>query len=171
MSNLAVREAALSALESFESKPTSLINYQSNGRVIVFGEEAKLARCIDFSQPLKLTLIVTDSIGDSTLSGAISLGQRNIDIQGHLGRFVVNLVGSDNSVETLQADIVLDLNPEALIALEIPPPGYLRETLDGSNLNSLEEQLLDLTGEFEKPKYFKYDASICAPWSEWDNRL
>jgi ferredoxin len=162
VSNVSAREAALTTFESFESKPTSLISYQSNGRVIVFGEEAILARCIDFPEPLKLTLIVTDSMGDSTLSGAISLGQRNIDIQGHLGRFVVNLVGSDNSVETLQADIVLDLSPEALIALEIPPPGYLHETLHVSNLKSLEDQLLELTGEFEKPKYFKYDASICA---------
>ncbi|MCZ6881604.1 MAG: 4Fe-4S binding protein [Gammaproteobacteria bacterium] len=162
MSNLTARKAALSTLEGFEPTPTSLISYQSNGKVIVFGEQATLARCNDFPSPLKLSLIVMDSTGDSALPGAISLNQRNIDIQGHLGGFVVNLIGPDNSVETLQADMVLDLNPEALISLEIPPPGYLHEILHSENLKQLQEQLLDLIGEFEKPKYFSYDASICA---------
>jgi ferredoxin len=162
VTNSSAREAALSTLEAFEPTPTSLISYQSNGTVIVLGEEATLAHCNDFPSPLKLNFIVMDSTGDSHLPGAISLNQRNIHIQGHLGSFVVKLISPDNSVENFQADIVLDLNPEALISLEMPPPGYLHEILDSENLKQLQDQLLDLTGEFEKPKYFSYDASICA---------
>ncbi|MFA9420173.1 MAG: 4Fe-4S binding protein [Gammaproteobacteria bacterium] len=162
MSNLTARESALSTFEAFEPTPTSLIGYQSNGRVVIIGDEDTLAQCNEFPQPLKPTLVVTNSTGGSTLPGAISLNQRKIDIKGHLGEFTINLISSDQAMETLQADIVLDLNPEALISLEIPPPGYLHEVLDSQNLKQLQEQLLDLTGEFEKPKYFRYDASICA---------
>ena len=162
MSNLTAREAALSTLEAFEPTPTSLISYQSNGRVVVIGEETTLAQFNEFPQPLKPILVVMNSTGDSTLPGAISLNQREIVIEGHLGGFTVNLISADQAVEKLQTDIVLDLNTEALISLEMPPPGYLHETLDSQNLKQLLDQLLDLTGEFEKPKYFKYDASICA---------
>ena len=74
----------------------------------------------------------------------------------------MRLVGTDDIAETLQADIILDLNPQPLIKREILPPGYLHESATGANSKALENQLLEMTGEFEKPKYFKYNASICA---------
>ena len=93
---------------------------------------------------------------------AIALNQRTIDIHGHMGNFVVSLVDAQDLAETLQADIILDLNPEPLITLQIPPPGYLHETPASQSSKELENQLLELTGEFEKPKYFKYNPAICA---------
>ena len=148
--------------EAFESKPTSLIGYQSRGRVVIIGDEASLVQCSELSDPLSVTLIVTNLTASTTLKGAIMLDQRTLNIEGHLGSFQVHLTGADGRVETLKADMVLDLNPQALIALEIPPPGYLHESLDELNLEALQNALTDLTGEFEKPKYFSYNPSICA---------
>jgi ferredoxin len=157
------REVALSTLDSVKTTPTSLINFQSNGRVIVFGDESALSLCQDFSDPLIVTRISMNGSSQADASSdAIALNEREIDIQGHLGKFTVRLVDAHDMVETLQADIILDLNSQPLISLEIPPPGYLHDSATDADSKSLEDQLLEMTGEFEKPKYFKYNASICA---------
>ncbi len=159
---MGAREKALSILESFTTTPTSLISYQSNGRVIVFGDESALNLCNDFTEPLKVIRISMNASSKTAGAEAIALNQRNIDIQGHMGNFVVSLVDAKDLAETLQADIILDLNPEPLLTHEIPPPGYLHEAVTDVNSKNLESQLLDMTGEFEKPKYFKYNPTICA---------
>ena len=160
---MGAREVALSALESVDTTPTSLISFQSNGRVIVFGDESALNLCQDFPEPLIVTRISMNGSNQSdTPRNTIVLNQREINIEGHLGQFVVNLVDAHDMVESLQADIILDLNPQPLIDLEITPPGYIHDSATDANSQSLENQLLEMTGEFEKPKYFKYDASICA---------
>ena len=160
---MGAREEALATLESVKTTPTSLINYQSNGRVIAFGDDKALELCNDFSEPLTVIRISMNASPKTTDSGAIALNQREIDIQGYLGNFVVSLVDSQGVLESLQADIILDLNRESLITLDIPPPGYLHESLTDQDSTALvEDQLIEMTGEFEKPKYFSYNASICA---------
>ncbi len=159
---MAAREEALATFESVKTTPTSLISYQSNGRVIVFGDENALKRCDDFSEPLQLTRICMAGKPEAANSQIIALNQRGIDIRGHLGNFAISLVESQGIVETLQADIILDLNPEPLISLDIPPPGYLHVSPADQDSTVLEDQLTEMTGEFEKPKYFTYNASICA---------
>ena len=159
---MGTREEALATLESLKTTPTSLISYQSNGRVIVFGDETALKLCNEFLEPLIVTRISMSASPRAASPAAIALNRRDLDIQGYLGNFVINLTDAQGNVETLQADIILDLSPEPLITLEIPPPGYLHESPANASPKGLENQLLELTGEFEKPKYFKYDAAICA---------
>jgi ferredoxin len=160
---MAAREDALATFESVKMTPTSLINYQSNGRVIVFGDENALKRCDDFAEALQLTRICMDAKPGAGNSQIVALNQREIDIRGYLGNFVVSLVDSQGVLESLQADIILDLSPQSLITLDIPPPGYLHESLADQDSTALvEDQLIEMIGEFEKPKYFSYNASICA---------
>lgn len=159
---MAAREEALAILESVKTTPTSLISYQSNGRVVVFGDDAALKSCASFSEPLSLKLVSMNASAGATTPDAIALNNRTIDIQGHLGSFVVNLVDAQGTTETLQGDIILDLNPRALVSREIPPPGYLHESVTAQSVSELENQLIELTGEFEKPKYFTYDSTVCA---------
>jgi len=160
--NMDARQEALATLESVETTPTSLISYQSNGRVIVFGDKSALNLCSDFSEPLKVSRILMNASGKKDGTGVIALNRRNVEIQGHLGSFTVSLVDAQGMVESLHADIILDLNLEPLITREIPPPGYLHESLTDADPKELENQLLELTGEFDKPKYFKYDPAVCA---------
>ncbi len=54
---MGARELALETLESVKTTPTSLINFQSNGRVIVFGDDEGINLCADFSEPLKVTRV------------------------------------------------------------------------------------------------------------------
>jgi len=86
-----------------------------------------------------------------------------IEISGYLGRFTVKLnAGNGQFRQQLEADIVVDFNQPALLDTPMLPPGYIHIKESERNLTSLSARLLELTGEFEKPKYFQYNAAICA---------
>lgn len=77
--------------------------------------------------------------------------------------------------QEFKADIVLDLTSDSILKMEVKPPGYFVANLleqpvneSGEALNiepvihALKEEMGDLVGTFEKPRYFEYDESICA---------
>jgi len=59
-------------------------------------------------------------------------------------------------------DLVLDLGAEPAIKLKQPPQGYLAPGRDPLEQALAAGQLAQLVGEFEKPKFFAYNAKICA---------
>jgi len=64
-----------------------------------------------------------------------------------------------------QFDLVLDLRAEPAFAQHQPPQGYLHVPLqrnDTSALSAAVLKLRELTGEFEKPKFFRYQSKLCA---------
>ncbi len=157
------RQAALSVLDGFQVTPTSLISYQSSGRVVVIGDQNSLACCQQWSNLDNLVLIsTTEESMPASSNGVIHLRQRDIQISGYLGAFVVELVDANENLQTLHADVVLDLSPEVINRQQLLPPGYIHTHIDSENLNDVEAQLDDLVGEFDKPRYFDYDPSICA---------
>ncbi len=157
------RDAAMSVLESFEVTPTSIISYQSNGKVVVIGNQDSLVLCYQWSIAHDLTLISTvEESLPNDLNGVIYLNKRDIHIDGHLGAFSVRLTDIDKNVQTIRTDILLDLNSEPVNKQQLLPPGYLHAHLSSGNSAEIEEQVQELVGEFDKPKFFSYDASICA---------
>lgn len=61
-----------------------------------------------------------------------------------------------------RCDLVLDLSAEPLIRLHQPPQGYLAPGRDPLAQALAAAELAQMTGEFEKPKYFIYREKICA---------
>jgi ferredoxin len=59
-------------------------------------------------------------------------------------------------------DIVLDLNRVAWFRQHQPPQGYYAPGPDPLAQAQAVAEIATLRGEFEKPKYFRYKASICA---------
>ena len=60
-------------------------------------------------------------------------------------------------------DLVLDLRAAgAYPTLHQPPQGYFHTAGDDGRLMQAVLQLRELTGEFEKPKFFRYQPKICA---------
>lgn len=164
MSNaVSAREAAMSVLDDYQPTPTSLIAYQSHGRVAVIGDAAALALCRQWAEDIQMTLIATvDESMPASSNGAIQVHPRQIDVQGHLGGFVITLTDKQGVARSIEADILLDLNPEPVNKMQVLPPGYLHVEINGENLHEVETRVGELVGEFDKPKYFNYDASICA---------
>jgi ferredoxin len=63
---------------------------------------------------------------------------------------------------TERFDLVLDLQRTPAIRLHQPPQGYLAPGADPVAQAQAVAELTAMVGEFEKPKYFNYKASICA---------
>jgi ferredoxin len=59
-------------------------------------------------------------------------------------------------------DLVLDLQRTPAIRLHQPPQGYLAPGPDPAAQAQAVAELATMVGEFEKPRYFAYKASICA---------
>ena len=61
-----------------------------------------------------------------------------------------------------QFDLVLDLRAEPAYTQHQPPQGYFHTGSDERQLVDAVLKLRELTGEFEKPKFFKYQHKLCA---------
>ena len=59
-------------------------------------------------------------------------------------------------------DLVLDLRDAPAFTQHAPPQGYFHAGLDGDKLHRAAQQLRAMVGVFEKPKFFKYQNSLCA---------
>jgi ferredoxin len=58
-------------------------------------------------------------------------------------------------------DLVFDVSAAPFITLHAPPQGYFHANSDAALLPAV-LKLRELIGEFEKPKFFNYNAKICA---------
>ena len=59
-------------------------------------------------------------------------------------------------------DLVLDLREQPAFTMHQPPQGYHHAGADERALTTAVLALRELTGEFEKPKFFRYDEKLCA---------
>jgi ferredoxin len=59
-------------------------------------------------------------------------------------------------------DLVLDLGAVPVLDLHQPPQGYFRTGADERRLFDAVLQLREMSGEFEKPKFFQYKPKLCA---------
>ena len=59
-------------------------------------------------------------------------------------------------------DLVLDLGERPLMTAQQPPQGYFAPRGDAAARAEAARELVSMTGEFEKPKYFVYKETLCA---------
>ena len=122
--------------------PTSIVGYTAANRVLLIADDATAAWAAERVQlPIELHPVTP---------GAFQL-------EGYLGRFTFQ------PGEAAQVfDQVIDCSDQPLMSAAIPPPGYHHVGDDRQALAAALDSAPDLVGEFEKPKYFDYDPSICA---------
>jgi ferredoxin len=60
-------------------------------------------------------------------------------------------------------DLVLDLRGSPAFSRHQLPQGYFHPASDERALHDAVRELREMTGEFDKPRFFRYDAKICAP--------
>ena len=169
------RRAAYAAAAELEARPTTLVSYQSRGSVAVVGDEAAaLPIAADVAAAgLSVTVVVpldADAAQAPALSGPVRR-VRLTGVSGHLGQFRLSMTepGTDQSTQlpapgpagSSAFDLVLDLCESPWIDAPVPPPGYLHAASPEQRTSAM-ASLPELVGEFEKPRYFDYDAAICA---------
>ena len=160
--NASARAAAQAAVEGLAVKPTGRVEYRSQGRLAVIGGQEALEFATRITDPLKAQVILLQG-EEEPGPPLVSVAGRTIRLEGYLGAFRISLgeEGKPN-YEFVDADLVLDLSSKPLLSMPLTPPGYLHAATDEISMVTALEQLMDLVGTFEKPRYFNYDASICA---------
>ncbi len=175
--------AALLAEAALDLPPTPTVSFASQGTCLVYGRDAE---ALEAAQQLKGRLDVTllllpeaEGVVPPRVMDVPVFRGRISGATGHLGAFAVNVDGyaparpssrlelafeapRDNAYS--ECDLILDLTGGApLFTGHERRDGYLRP--DPGNPAAVQKaifELAELVGEFEKPRYVKYDANLCA---------
>ena len=167
----AARARALREARSADSAPTGLVTYASSGRLALIGSMVEATSAAGRLGDGLEAVILAPPGEQSADAGAARVVHAEITaVEGHLGDFTLHAEGDGAPIVVAPSaltggkpfDIVIDLRPEPALAHEILPPGYFAPRGDDSALADAIEQAADLVGEFEKPRYFRYDPDICA---------
>ncbi|AZQ12662.1 4Fe-4S dicluster domain-containing protein [Shewanella khirikhana] len=156
------------------------VSYSTEGHVLIVGAEdiARLAAG-RLSAMASRVILATDDITsqdethlEQVMAAAPeveSFYNKLVSIKGFLGQFQVTVEqnGTQAALSTVAIrrphfDVVLDLSIEPAINLEMLPPGYFHVGQDGAKLEQALEQIPDLVGQFDKPRYVKVNADLCA---------
>lgn len=172
--NGVARAAALQALQHQAAATTSVIEYHSQGRLVIIGPASQAAPVAEqlMDQLAAVAIVDPDPAAQRpSLDDCILCLHAEVDqVEGHLGDFQIRL--RDRGKRTLslksllgrswpQIDMLLDLSPVPYFDAQISPPGYFAARGDSRKLASFITAIPELVGEFEKPRYFNYDPSIC----------
>jgi ferredoxin len=161
--------AKMAALEAAAAlpgpDPVPTVTYHSAGKTLIIGSAADVAPWAEgLCAQLDLTVLLTDP----PLAGAaepprlypVRRGHK-ASIDGWLGAFDVSWEEGD-AARKERFDLVLDLSPAPLLARHEPPAGYYAPGAGAAERAQAVQQLAEMIGEFEKPKYFTYKERLCA---------
>ena len=167
------RAAALDLRHRPEVTPTSVVSFLSHGRVLVIGDETRaLAVAARLGEGLVATLFCPADArpATATVEGFTVVRGGKPTLSGSLGGYNLSLAESGEEQESpagalltqARFDLVLDLGDPPLLQQEALPPGYYAPQGDAAALDRILDELPEMRGEFEKPKYFNLDPEICA---------
>lgn len=155
------RASALAAMHAVAVDATGIVGFATAGRVLVVGSDS---RALSFAQRLSSSalhpmLVLLDAEPLEIADGyPVFEARRNgFELSGHMGAF--NAVLSPEGRPEL-FDLVVDFCLPPLFGDEWSRHGY-HQVDDGEDTEALVRQLEDEVGEFEKPRYFAYDADLC----------
>lgn len=170
------RQSALSLLGDSPHAPTSVVSYTSQGAALLVHDstaDVELVRQIKEAGLRCIVLLVKPGLTEVKLAE----GPENVDLltgtllalNGHLGDFHAMLERPGSAVDAAKLvglggrgfDLVLDLTKDKAFGQDVPPLGYFAPTSE-AELKEAMIELPQLIGEFEKPKFFNLDPSICA---------
>ena len=174
--------ARLEALKSVsvETQATSIVGYSSAGQLLIIGSQAQVNqvhKLVADNSVNPLFLLVEEPKTDQTSKGDSNPPNCYIAslviVTGYLGAFTVMVSKNDRTFNLAETaglasgvfDLILNLSDYDPIGAEIQPPGYIwiePATQNEENVQQALEQLSELVGNFEKPKYYNYDSDICA---------
>jgi len=157
------RQAAMRAANDFpEFEPAMTVGYRSSGRTLVVGAAADV---LPLAERLATVLPVTVLLLDEP-DGAARLypvhAVRTVAVAGWLGAFEARWQAPGQPVGGGKFDLVLDLCPARLIDSHQHPHGYFAPGLDAAARLEAVAALMEMVGDFDKPKYFSYNERICA---------
>ncbi|MGI4843315.1 MAG: 4Fe-4S binding protein [Janthinobacterium lividum] len=162
--NVQARGAAILAADAIPVfEPAVTVSYQSSGRTLVVGSAEQALPWADrLAAALPVTVLLLDSQQAMPLRPYPVHVARTVALAGWLSAFEARWQAPGQPVQQGRFDLVLDLSPSRLIPSHQRPHGYYAPGYDdGARLEAV-ESMLDMVGDFEKPKYFSYKERTCA---------
>ena len=167
------RTQALQAAAAVALEPTSLLEYQSQGRLLIIGAmENALSAAARLPDDLQIGIVAREAAPASRDDSypMLAVGQAELQLSGHLGQYQLNVLRDKQAIAVapllgwtqVTVDLILDLHSKPLLDFEMIPFGYFATRGDPERLEQALGELPELVGEFEKVKYFSYDPDICA---------
>ena len=210
--------AALLALaEMPEAEPVPVVNYESQGRLLIIGAGSQAIPWAEkLSGSLDVSVLCTEP-GDLPLTRNYPIYTGSVSkLDGYLGKFSVDWdlqnpidpemctrcgacveVCPENAIDlsfqidlskckshrdcvtacasigaisfdrvdrqrNAEFDLILDLRTDPKMRMSQTPQGYFAPGVDTLEQALIVNQLLEMVGEFEKPKYFSYNKKVCA---------
>ena len=188
--NGAARKQALELLSQQTWKNTAVVTYHP-GRKLLIVDKADLdgdrQRAITIAGDLAghglgCTVLIDGLEPDSRDQVCRELSTQKVtvvagrlaDLDGYLGHFTALLAGPHGDMELAQLgsaaaeyfDLVLDLDTPAFLQREVLPPGYYAAGDAMEHLQIALKEIPQMSGEFGKPVYVKYQANICTHGSK-----
>ncbi len=186
--NGSARAKALELGGELLCEPAAIINYTSTGSVFILGRDdtaRQAANALAQHPSLNCTLVIVEddnskpSIklevmpgGTNTKpTGLVATFQGTLAaVNGYLGNFdlILEIPQGKASLRQMvgnglgRIDMVLNLADSGLLTSEIKPPGYYDAINSETALDNALNEIPEMVGEFEKPKYFQLDPDICA---------
>jgi ferredoxin len=167
--NLLARRAAIAALGSLEPhEALDTVGYRSAGNTLVIGSSAHALPWAErLAGGLNVTVLLLDEEDQEEnrrppLRIYPVFQARAIVLSGWLGAFQASWQAPGRAPEHARFDLVLDLGAVPQISTHQRPHGYYAPGAEEAARAAAVEQLLDMVGDFEKPKYFSYKERLCA---------
>jgi ferredoxin len=163
--NLLARTAALLAIGELPAPDeVPSVTYHSGGHVLVVGSSLHtLAHADRLAQALPVTLLLTDGDpGSLPVREYPVFAPRAVAVAGWLGAFEARWQGAGQAAQQGKFDLVLDLSASPLIATHQHPHGYYAPGQEQSARIAAVDELIEMVGDFEKPRYFRYKERLCA---------
>ena len=179
--NARAKVAALLAAAAVEAEPTPTVSFESSGVCLVYGRDERAVEAAkQLAGRLEVTVVLSEpgEIIPPTVMDVPIFKGTIVQAQGHLGKFAINLndyaavTASSRGALAFEAprdnansecDLILDLTGGTpLFPAHERRDGYLRP--DPDNPAAVQRALFtlsDMVGEFEKPRYVRYDPDIC----------
>ncbi|MFC0250456.1 4Fe-4S binding protein [Massilia consociata] len=162
--DIQARTAAILAADAIPLfEPSVTVSYRSAGRTLVVGSGAHALPWADrLAAALPVTVLLLDSQDTLPVRPYPVHAARTVAVAGWLGAFEARWQAPGQPVGQGKFDLVLDLGASRLIPSHQRPHGYYAPgDGDAARLDAV-EAMLDMVGDFEKPKYFAYKERTCA---------
>ncbi|MDV5168758.1 4Fe-4S binding protein [Photobacterium rosenbergii] len=171
------RLAAINGTVELSNLIPPTVSYESRGNVLLVGAEDVITTLeTQFSSLNSVTLLATAKT-DSEEKAKNSVKRNNLyfaskaSVKGYLGAFEVScdvesLLTTVNLAKVAIGrdcfDLIVDMTDKGLSELEISAPGYYAVGTGKAKLANAIEDLPEMIGTFDKPKYFRLNPDLCA---------
>ncbi|OIN94494.1 MAG: hypothetical protein AUJ20_00275 [Comamonadaceae bacterium CG1_02_60_18] len=169
--NAPIEALGLTPVPAHGALASDQVEFESLGCVLVLGDDERagpVAQRVGRHQPV---VVFAPGVDKQAWGARVTaIGRKVTHLRGYLGAFHAEIRLGDDVTDVGAAspnpgrtfDLVLDLCQRPLITSEVKPLGYFALNADDKALDSIEVTLKALTGRFAKPRYFSYDAEMCA---------